>query len=75
METENEINNEEINTNLDVPKDVPALPDYTKEIPETSPNVAIPETTPNVVIPETSSDNVNDYTDSLNALVTKYSKL
>jgi hypothetical protein len=66
METENEINNEEINTNLDVPKDVPALPDYTKEMPET---------TPSVTNPEIASDNVTDYNDSLNALVTKYSKI
>ena len=65
METENEINKDIINTTLGIQKNFPELSKYINEMPVTIPNVANPEIT---------KDNLKDYNDSLNALVTKYSK-
>jgi hypothetical protein len=65
METENEINKDIISTTLGIQKDFPELSKYINEMPVTIPNVANPEIT---------KDNLKDYKDSLNALVTKYSK-
>jgi hypothetical protein len=50
---------------LGIQKDFPELSKYINEMPVTIPNVANPEIT---------MDNLKDYNDSLNALVTKYSK-
>ena len=65
METENEINKDIINTTLGIQKNFPELSKYINEMPVTIPDVATPEIT---------KDNLKDYNDSLNALVTKYSK-
>ena len=65
MKTENEINKEIIKTTLGIQKDFPELSKYITEMPVTIPNVANPEIT---------TYNLSDYNDSLNELVTKYSK-
>jgi len=65
MKTENEINKEIIKTTLGIQQDFPELSKYIAEMPVTIPNVSKPEITTN---------NLSDYNDSLNELVTKYSK-
>lgn len=65
METKNEINKDIINATLGIQTDFPELSKYINEMPVTIPNLANPEITTN---------NLKDYNDSLNALVTKYSK-
>ena len=65
MKTENEINKEIIKTTLGIQKDFPELSKYIIEMPVTIPNVAKPEIT---------LDNLKDYSETLNALVTNYSK-
>lgn len=65
METENEINKAIIARTLEIHQDFPELSKYIIEMPVTIPNVANPEIT---------TDNLKDYSESLNALVTKYSK-
>ena len=65
MKTENEISNDIIATNLEIQKNFPELSKYIVEMPVTIPNVENPEIT---------VDNLKDYSESLSALVTKYSK-
>lgn len=65
METKNEINKDIINATLGIQTGFPELSKYINEMPVTIPNLANPEITTN---------NLKDYNDSLNALVTKYSK-
>jgi hypothetical protein len=65
MKTANEISKDIIATTLEIQKDYPELSKYILEMPVTIPNVANPEIT---------TDNLKDYSESLNALVTKYSK-
>jgi len=65
METKNEINKDIINATLGIQTDFPELSKYINEMPVTIPNLANPEITTN---------NLKDYNDSLNVLVTKYSK-
>lgn len=65
MKTENEINT--------------ALPEKTNELPEhlsELPSIAIemPDLTPPEKISEITDENPDDYTESLNSLVTKYAK-
>lgn len=66
MKTENEISKDIIATTLGIQKDFPELSKYIIEMPVTIPNVANPKIT---------ADNLKDYNESLNALVTKYSKV
>lgn len=65
METKNEINKDIINATLGIQTDFPELSKYINEMPVTIPNLANPKITTN---------NLKDYNDSLNVLVTKYSK-
>lgn len=65
METKNEINKDIINATLGIQTDFPELSKYINEMPVTIPNLSNPEITTN---------NLKDYNDSLNVLVTKYSK-
>jgi hypothetical protein len=65
MQTENEIIKDIIDTTLGIQQHFPELSKYINEMPVTIPNLANSEITTN---------NLKDYNDSLNALVTKYSK-
>lgn len=65
MKTANEISNDIVKTTLRIQEDFPELSKYIGEMPVTIPNVANPEIT---------TDNLKDYSESLNELVTKYSK-
>ena len=65
MKTANEINKDIVKTTLRIQEEFPELSKYIIEMPVTIPNVANPEIT---------TDNLKDYSESLNELVTKYSK-
>ena len=65
MKTENELNKDIIKTTLAILAEFPELSKYITEMPVTIPNVANPKIT---------ASNLKDYSESLNALVTKYSK-
>lgn len=65
MQTEQEINAEITKTMLRIQKDFPELSKYVAEMPVTIP------TTDN---PEITLANLKDYSNSLNSLITKYSK-
>ena len=65
MKTANEISNDIVKTTLRIQEDFPELSKYIGEMPVTISNVANPEIT---------TDNLKDYSESLNELVTKYSK-
>jgi hypothetical protein len=65
MKTANEISKDIMATTLRIQKDFPELSKYIIEMPVTIPNVANPEIT---------ADNLKDYSESLNALVTKYAE-
>lgn len=65
MKDSNEIRKDIIATTMVIQKDFPELSKYILEMPVTIPNVANQEIT---------TDNLKDYSESLNALVTKYSK-
>ena len=65
MKTANAISNDIVKTTLRIQEDFPELSKYIGEMPVTIPNVANPEIT---------TDNLKDYSESLNELVTKYSK-
>ena len=65
MKDSNEIRKDIIATTMVIQKDFPELSKYILEMPVTIPNVANPEI---------ATDNLKDYSESLNALVTKYSK-
>jgi hypothetical protein len=65
MKTENEINNAIIKTTMEIQKKFPELSKYLTEMP-----VAIPD----AVNPEITIRSLEDYSESLDTLVTKYSK-
>lgn len=65
MKTANEISKDIINTTVGIEQDFPELLKYINEMPVSIPNVSQPEIT---------VDNLKDYSDSLNEMVTKYSK-
>lgn len=65
MKTTNEISKDIIATTLGIQEDYPELSKFIIEMPVTIPNAANPEIT---------ADNLKDYSESLNELVTKYSK-
>jgi hypothetical protein len=65
MKTTNEINKDIMATTLEIQKYFPELSKYINEMPVTIPNEINPEIT---------AENLKDYSESLNALVTKYSK-
>lgn len=65
MKTANAISNDIVKTTLRIQEDFPELSKYIGEMPVTISNVANPEIT---------TDNLKDYSESLNELVTKYSK-
>lgn len=65
MKTENEISNDITKLTLGIQEDFPELSKYISEMPITIPNMANPEIT---------ADNLKEYNDSLNELVTNYSK-
>ena len=65
MKTANAISNDIVKMTLRIQEDFPELSKYIGEMPVTIPNVANPEIT---------TDNLKDYSESLNELVTKYSK-
>lgn len=65
MKTVHDLSNDITETTLGIHKDFPELSKYIIEMPVTIPNVANPE----IIV-----DSLKDYSESLNALVTKYSK-
>lgn len=65
MKTANEISKDIINTTIGIEQDFPELLKYINEMPVSIPNVSQPEIT---------VENLKDYSDSLNEMVTKYSK-
>jgi hypothetical protein len=65
MKTENEINNGILKTTMDIQGKFPELSKYITEMPVTIPDVVNPEIT---------SENLKAYSESLDALVSKYSK-
>lgn len=65
MKTTNEISKDIIATTLEIQEDYPELSKFIIEMPVTIPNADNPEIT---------ADNLKDYSESLNTLVTKYSK-
>ena len=65
MKTANEISKDIINTTVGIEQDFPELLKYINEMPVSIPNVSQPEIT---------VENLKDYSDSLNEMVTKYSK-
>lgn len=65
MKTAKDINTDILNTTMDIQEKFPELSKYITEM-----LVTIPDT----VNPEITTKNLKDYNESLNSLVTKYSK-
>jgi hypothetical protein len=65
MKTENEISNAILKTTMEIQKKFPELSKYLTEMPVTIPDAVNPEIT---------IGNLEEYSESLNTLVTKYSK-
>ncbi len=65
MKTVNEISTDIIKTTMEIQQNFPELSKYISEMPVTIPDVANPEI---------NADNLKEYSESLNALVTKYAK-
>ncbi len=65
MKTEKDINNDILKTTMQIEGKFPELSKYITEMPVTIPDMADPEIT---------MENLEDYSDSLDALVSKYSK-
>ena len=64
MKTENEISNAILKTTMEIQQKFPELSKYLTEMPVTIPDAVDPEIT---------TGNLEEYSESLNTLVTKYS--